>query len=780
MTNIQEIMNTMDYGTAPESSKEADAWLDTHNRAFGHFIDGAFTAPANGFETKNPATGSKLATISQATQDDIDAAVRAATKVQGKWEKLGGAGRARVLYALARLLQKHARLFAVLETLDNGKPIREARDIDIPLAQRHFYYHAGMAQIMDVERPDARAHGVCGQIIPWNFPLLMLAWKVAPALATGNTVVLKPAEYTSLTALLFAEICVQAGVPKGVVNIITGDGAAGEMIVNHPDIAKIAFTGSTEVGRIIRERTAGTGKSLTLELGGKSPFIVFDDADLDSAVEGVVDAIWFNQGQVCCAGSRLLLHAPIADAFTRKLKARMAKLRVGDPMDKSIDIGAIVDQSQLERIQNMVAGCQDGSCFQPEISVPNTGNFYPPTLITDLSPSDPLMQDEIFGPVLVSTTFRTPSEAVALANNTRYGLAASVWSENINLTLGVAPKLAAGVVWINGTNMFDAAAGFGGKRESGFGREGGWEGLDAYIRPYSSGKQIKPVTPFTGKDTGPDGIDRTAKLYIGGKQARPDGGYYRAQFDKSGALIAHIPIAGRKDVRNAVEAATGATGWAGATAHLRAQILYYIGENLSQRADEFAASINRQTGSNSGQKEVEASIDRLFTYAAYADKFDGSTRAVPLRGTALVMPEPLGVIGAICPEEAPLLGFVSLMAPIIAMGNRAVMVAGEAFPLAALEMIQVLETSDVPGGVVNILTGPHMELARTLGTHMGVDGLWSFASAEVSHLVEKTSTSNLKRTYVNHGCAMDWYAPTPRAFLNAATEAKTIWIPYGE
>ncbi len=410
--NVSDIFDKMDYGTAPESAADALAWLVDQGDRFGHFIDGEFTDPGDGFDSRNPATGEVLATLTQATQSDVDDAVKAARRAQPKWEKLGGHGRARFLYALARLLQKHSRLFAVLEVLDNGKPIREARDIDVPLAQRHFYYHAGMAQLMESELPDAQALGVCGQIIPGNFPLLMLAWKIAPALAMGNTVVLKPAEYTSLTALLFADICRQAGLPKGVVNIVTGNGIVGEMIVNHDDIDKIAFTGSTAVGRRIREATAGTGKALSLELGGKSPYIVFDDADLDSAVEGLVDAIWFNQGQVCCAGSRLLVHEPVADAFYAKLRARMGKLRIGNPLDKSIDVGALVDPIQHARVSQMLDTNTQGNRFVADTPLPENGCYYPPTLITGLHPADPLMQEEIFGPVLVSTTFRTPADAV--------------------------------------------------------------------------------------------------------------------------------------------------------------------------------------------------------------------------------------------------------------------------------------------------------------------------------------------------------------------------------
>ncbi len=780
--SVSEIFETMDYGTAPESAADALAWLVDQGDRFGHFIDGAFTDAGEGFDSRNPANGEVLATLTQATQADVDAAVRAARTAQPRWEKLGGHGRARHIYSIARLLQKHSRLFAVLESLDNGKPIREARDIDVPLAQRHFYYHAGMAQLMEAELPDAAPLGVCGQIIPWNFPLLMLAWKIAPALAMGNTVVLKPAEYTSLTAMLFADICRQAGLPKGVVNIVTGDGAVGEMIVDHDDIDKIAFTGSTAVGRRIREATAGSGKALTLELGGKSPYIVFDDADLDSAVEGLVDAIWFNQGQVCCAGSRLLVHEPVADLFYAKLRARMDKLRIGDPLDKSIDVGAIVDPVQLRAITDMVAANDAGDVHVAAGELPANGNYYPPTLITGLNPADTLMQEEIFGPVLVSTTFRTPEEAVMLANNTRYGLAATVWSENVNLALDIAPKLAAGIVWINGTNMMDAAAGFGGVRESGFGREGGWEGLASYTRPKGRVKKLKEIEPFTGEGAPVDPIDRTAKLYIGGKQARPDSGYSAPVWGKSGALLGHASLANRKDLRNAVEAAHAAKAWSRTNGHQRAQILYFIAENLSARADEFARRLDALQGGKTGMAEVDASIRRLFTYAAWADKYDGQVHGVPIRGVALAMKEPVGVIGAICPAEAPLLGLISCMAPAIAMGNRVILSASEPFPLAATDFAQVLETSDVPSGVVNILTGAQADLAEPLARHMDVDAVWSFGPAALSAVIEKGSAGNLKRTWVNNGRARDWMGAEGegRAFLQAATEIKNIWVPYGE
>ncbi len=781
---VKEAFDSMEYGPSPESAAEALAWIVDEGGRFGHFIDGAFTEPRADFESRNPANGEVLATLTQATEAEVDAAVAAARRAQPGWARAGGHARARHLYALARLLQKHARLFAVLETLDNGKPIRESRDIDIPLAQRHFYYHAGMAQLMEAELPGREAVGVCGQIIPWNFPLLMLAWKIAPALAMGNTVVLKPAEYTSLTALLFARICCEAGLPRGVVNIVTGDGRTGEAIVSHPDVDKIAFTGSTEVGRIIRRATAGEGKALTLELGGKSPYIVFDDADIDSAVEGLVDAIWFNQGQVCCAGSRLFVQEGIAGLFHARLRARMSGLRMGDPLDKCIDVGAIVDPVQHRRIAGLLEAHPEGERFQPEIPMPASGCFFPPTLITGLSPASPLMQEEIFGPVLVSGTFRTPAEAVELANNTRYGLAATVWTENLNLALDIAPKLAAGVVWVNATNLFDAAAGFGGVRESGFGREGGWEGLLAYTRPKRTARPLRRIVPYKGDRPPLDEIDRTAKLFIGGRQSRPDGGYSRAVYGPRGALLGHAATANRKDVRNAVEAARGAAGWGRTTAHARAQILYYIAENLSARKAEFAARIRGMTGARgpAAGNEVDRAIDRLFTYAAWADKFDGQARAVPIRGVALAMREPVGVIGALCPDEAPLLGLVSVLAPALAMGNRCVLVASEPFPLAATDFYQVLETSDVPPGVANILTGSHAALAPVLAEHLDLDALWCFSSTDLSATAEHGSAGNLKRTWVNDARACDWAGPAGegRDFLEAATEIKTVWVPYGE
>src|SRR5437588_4895448 len=485
--SIAEKFVSMEYGPAPEDPKEALTWLDRHARRFGHFIGGEWQPPAADvfFDTTDPATGEKIASVSQGASADIDAAVQAARKALPHWQSLKPHQRAKYLYAMARAVQRHSRRLAVLETMDNGKPIRESRDIDIPLVARHFYHHAGWAQLLKQEFPDYTACGVVGQIIPWNFPLLMLAWKIAPALATGNTVVLKPAEFTPLTALAFAEICHEIGLPAGVLNIVTGNGSTGEALVKHPDVDKIAFTGSTEVGRAIRSATANSHKRLSLELGGKSPFIIFEDADLDSAVEGLVDGIWFNQGQVGCAGSRLLMQESVAEALVSKIRARMETLRVGAPLDKAIDVGAIVAPVQLERIRKLVdQGIAEGAtCHQPSALLPTKGLYFSPTLLVNVHPTSTVAQEEIFGPVLAAMTFRTVSEAVELANNTAYGLAASVWSESINVALHVAAQIKAGVVWVNSTNLFDASCGFGGYRESGFGREGGREGMLEYLEP---------------------------------------------------------------------------------------------------------------------------------------------------------------------------------------------------------------------------------------------------------------------------------------------------------
>ena len=807
MPQLTTLFQTLPYGPAPEAADAAEAWLDAHERKFDLFINNQWTTPADGnyFTVSNPARGETLAQAADASAPDIDRAVAAARSAHQAWSALRPHQRARHLYAIARNMQKHARLLAVVESLDNGKPIRESRDIDVPLAARHFYYHAGWAQLIESELRDYQPLGVIGQVIPWNFPLLMLAWKIAPALAAGNTVVIKPAPYTPLSALLFAEIIAEAGLPPGVVNIVTGGDDAGAALVAHGDLDKIAFTGSTAVGRLIRRETAGSGIKLTLELGGKSPFVVFDDADLDGAIEGLVDAIFFNQGQVCCAGSRLLVQENIADDFLARLKRRMAGLRLGDALDKGIDIGAIINPVQHEMIDRWVQrGISEGAdVYQPDCDLPANGCFYPPTLLSNLEAASAIAQEEIFGPVLVAMSFRTPSEAVELANNTRYGLAASIWSENISLALEMARQIKAGSIWINSTNLFDAAAGFGGYRESGYGREGGKEGLFAYLRPRWM-KRARPrlpeppanwgahtppapaALPPSDSSGGPRGVslDRTAKLYIGGTQARPDGNYTRAVVSPSGAFVGQVGDGNRKDLRNAVEAAHKAKNWATYTPHNRAQILFYIAENLSARAREFAERIQSMTEAppEEARAEVAASIDRLFHWAAFADKSGGAVQETTLRGLVAAVHEPVGVIGIACPDEAPLLAIVSLVAPAIARGNTVVCIPSPCFPLSATDLYQVLDTSDLPAGVVNIVTGDRDHLTKTLVEHDDVDSVWYFGNAEGSRQVEARSIHNIKRTWVSYGMKRDWRETEQGAgteFLHESIQVKNIWIPTG-
>ena len=750
--SITDIFENMTWGPAPEGAEIAIEWLEGHGRKFGHFIGGDFVAPSEGiyFQTFNPANAKPLAEVAQGCQLDVNAAVESAKDAFRFWREMSGFERGKFLYAIARQIQKHARLFAVLESLDNGKPIRETRDLDIPLVVRHFYHHAGWAEAMDSELPERESVGVCGQIIPWNFPLLMLAWKIAPALAMGNTVVLKPAEYTPLTAILFAEICQRVGLPPGVVNIVTGDGETGRYIVEHPSIDKIAFTGSTEVGRMIRQATAGTRKKLSLELGGKSPFIVLEDTDLDSAVEGLVDAIWFNQGQVCCAGSRLLVQESIAERFYNKVRSRMEKLRVGPPLDKSIDIGAIVAPVQLERIESLVKqGVEEGAdLFQPSSNCPKDGWFYPPTLLSNVSPSATVAQVEIFGPVLVGMTFRTHKEAIDLANNTPYGLAASVWTENVNFAHELASKIKAGTIWVNCTNMFDAASGFGGYRESGYGREGGKEGLYAYTQPKKVVRTSPAPIETEDSQTRQEGLDRTHKLYIGGKQVRPDSGYSLTiganEFGRGN----------RKDVRNAVESARTSQGsWSGTSAHGRAQVLYYLAENLSSMNDEEA-------------------VGTVFGIAGRCDKFEGATHSVPMLGICYTINEPVGVIAIICSDDRPLIGLLELACGAIAMGNTVVLVPSEVNPLPAAELYRVLEASDVPGGVFNIITGLRRELVATLAEHEDIDAIWCFDGV-CGASVERMSTSNLKQTWIEEG------SQSTETIFRHATQVKNVWVPYG-
>ncbi|XP_071831026.1 aldehyde dehydrogenase family 16 member A1-like [Apostichopus japonicus] len=811
--SVAAIFDSMQYGPNPEMSQTAQAWFDKHGGNLGHFINNQWVKPEGRklYTTRAPCTGEVLATTIQGEDEDIELAVKSARKAFDSWSKLPCHVRARHLYSVARHVQKHQRLLSVVESLDNGKPIRETRDADVPLLVRHFYHHAGWAELMDTEMKDWKPIGVIGGIVPWNFPLMLLTWKVCPALAMGNTMVLKPATYTRLSALLLAQICAEAGLPPGVFNVVTGNGAFGSKMAAHPDVDKIAFTGSTEVGQILRRSLAGTGKKLSLELGGKSPFVVFDSADIDSTVEGVVDAIWFNQGQVCSAGSRLIVQENILSTVVDKLRDRISHLRLGHSLDKSIDMGAIVDPSQRKTVDEYVedARKEGAEVYQNWDCVPQQGCYYPPTIITNVQTSSRVVMEEIFGPVLVVLPFRTAKEAVALGNNTNYGLAASVWTENVSLALEVALSLKAGAVWINGHNMFDAAAGFGGYRHSGYGRDGGKEGLYEYVMPKWMSKPRPAAMEMDYKKFGSHvpsmptetesevnlvevngskypSIDRTYKNYYGGSQKRPDGNYSMPVIGANGQVIALVSDSNRKDVRNAVEAAhKAAPGWGKRAAHNRAQIVYYMAENLEQRRKEVAESLNKLTGRDmeSCLNEVDLSIQRLFHWGAYADKYGGTVQETMLYGATVKIHEPVGVIAITCPDESPLLGFVSLFAPAVIRGNAVVVVPSEKYPLLAAGFYQVFDTSDLPGGVVNILTGNKEHLTKYLSEHHDVQAMWYFGTAEGSKFVEWTSATNLKRTWVDYGIPRDWTNREQgqgEEFLYHAIQVKNVWIPMGD
>ncbi len=785
MSKIIKNYKNIKYGSALEDNTEVLKWIKEINNPNKNYINGQWISSNTKKSIKviNPATKSKLFNLNISSKEDINKAVKAAKKAYPKWSKLSSFKRSKYLYALARLIQKHSRFLSVLESIDNGKPIRETRDIDIPLVIRHFYYHAGWAAKL---KNKINPIGVVGQIIPWNFPLLMLSWKIAPAIACGNTVILKPAEYTSLTALFFAELCAKAKLPPGVINIVTGDGSTGQHITNHPLISKVAFTGSTEVGKKIISSTSNSNKKLTMELGGKSPFVVFEDADLDSAVEGVVDAIWFNQGQVCCAGSRLLVQESIEKKFISKLKQRMEKLRIGNPLDKSIDIGAIVAPVQLKKIDQIVKkGIKEGAkLWQPTWSCPKDGLFYPPSLFTNVTPASYISQIEIFGPVLTSLTFRTPSEAIEIANNTSYGLAASIWSENINLALYVAPKIKAGVIWINSTNLFDASCGFGGFKESGFGREGGSEGIRSYCKV-----DLPKVDKIEKNNTKikinlPD-IDRTPKLFIGGKQKRPDSGYSFPLYGIDKSFICDIANANRKDVRDSVEIASKSFTKQ-LTNYNRSQILFYLAENLQQREKTFVDLLIILKGISraSALKEFSLSCERLFYYASMADKFEGRVHNPPIRGLTLAMKEPLGVIASILNNSSPLLSLITVMASIFSTGNCSIIVPGQKTSLIAMELYQVLDTSDIPLGFINILSTKHNELNSSLSQHENIEGIWYFdADNKQKSAIIRNTTSNLKRYWCPEEKQIDWQNTSENflnEFLYQSTHIKNIWIPYGE
>ena len=844
-----------DYAPAPESAAIGRVRDRYQMYVGGRFVDGR----GDDVKTINPGTEEALASVSTAAVADVDDAVAAArTAYEQNWSRISGAERGKYLFRIARGIAERARELAVVETLDNGKPIKESRDVDIPTASAHFFYYAGWADKLQHAGfgPSPRSLGVAGQVIPWNFPLLMAAWKIAPALAAGNTVVIKPAETTPLSILVLAEIIADADLPPGVVNIITGAGDIGAALVNHPGIDKVAFTGSTEVGKQIQSSLAGTGRKITLELGGKAANIIFDDAPVDQAVEGIVNGIFFNQGHVCCAGSRLLVQESVADEVIEKLRARVATLRLGDPMDKNTDVGAINSAAQLATIRSLTdAGDAEGaSRWTSPCAVPDRGFYFPPTVFTDVSQSMRIAREEIFGPVLSVLTFRTPDEAVAKANNTPYGLSAGVWTEKGSRILGMASAMRAGVVWANTFNRFDPTAAFGGYKESGFGREGGRSGLSAYLdtddefvgeSPSAvtnsardgSSQHVRPTSVDTASaDTARAdaedatlavaerlseaealadavevvasvdtvdtvdtvdattaqvprvGVAKTYKLYIGGAFPRSESGRTYAVADSSGAFAANAAQASRKDARDAVSAARKAfRGWSGATAYNRGQVIYRIAEMLEGRRAQFIDLLggDKDAVGASGlaaARDVDLSIDRLVQFAGWTDKiaavFGGAN---PVAGPyfSFSTPEPTGVVAAIGPQDDPLLGLVSVIAPIITSGNTIVVIANRSRPLPAITLAEVLATSDLPGGVVNILTGDPAEIAPHLAAHGDVNALdLTGSSASLRTELERAAAGTVKRVYAPSRVP-DFTREPGTARMRAFLETKTVWHPTG-
>ncbi|KAK7107473.1 aldehyde dehydrogenase family 16 member A1-like [Littorina saxatilis] len=810
--NVQTIFENMNYGPAADTDNVAKAWLDDHKRQFGHFINNEWCKSENGTpcQAHNPATGELLATVIDATESDVEKASKAAKAAFQTWSKLSDNARARHLYSITRHVQKHQQLFSVVETLDTGRVMRESRDIEVPQAVRLLYHYTGSAQLCSTELQGYKPYGVVAVLPSFARPLVSMVQRVAVALATGNTVVICPSPATPLSALLFAEVCKEAGLPAGVINVVTDGRECGGMhkLVLREEVDKVAYAGTTREGQMVRQLMAGRGTSLSLELSGRSPMVVFDTADLDSVVEGVVDAGWGYAGQLNTSVSRLLVQESVEKSLTQKLCKRLQNVKVGNSLEKNQDVGALAGEGlQLDLVRQLVEEAkQEGAqVFQASTENCTRGTFYPPTLVVGAQTASRIVYEDVQGPVVCLIPFRTAKEAIAIANNSTLAMAASVWTENVSLAMEVTAGLQAGTVWINSHNTVDAAAGFGGAKQSGSGRVGSRRGLLEYVQPswaqreapgaqglnlHTFGSTVGPRPSDAAAVGGASGdspaIDQTHKLYYGGVQKRPDGQYSRPVLTSDGKVMGQVSEATRKDVRNAVEAAGKAVaGWSKRPGHNKAQILYYIAENMELQKNNLAECIEVMTGQakGQGQKEVELALERLFFWAAYCDKYGGSVQEVPMYGTVFETNESVGIIGVACPDAQPLLSFVSLFAAAISRGNAVIMIPSEKHPLAAIQLYQVFDTSDLPGGVVNILTGNKDHLTRVLSEHHDVQAVWYFGSAEGSKFVEHAAAENVKRTWVNNGHERDFATPCQgqgEEFLFQSTQPKTVWIPMGE
>ncbi|XP_076445387.1 aldehyde dehydrogenase family 16 member A1-like [Babylonia areolata] len=807
-TSVKDIFENLNYGPATDADVVAKAWLDDHGRQFGHFINNQWDKPDGGVQVQihNPCTGELLATVTEASETDVEKAAKSAKATFESWSKLTDNVRARHLYSVARHVQKHQQLFSVLETLDTGRVMRESRDVEVPQAVRLLYHYAGWAQLRETELQGYKPYGVVAVLPSLARPLVSLVQRLAVSLATGNTVVVCPSPVTPLSALLFAEVCREAGLPEGVVSVLTDGRDSGGLrkLVMREEVDKVAYAGTTREGQMLRQLLAGSGKSLSLELSGRSAMLVFDNADLDSVVEGVVEAGWGYQGQLNTSASRLLVQEPVVEKLTHKLRQRLEKVRVGSSLEKNNDVGAMATEGLAETVGHAVdeARQEGAQVYQASTAGCSGGCFYPPTLLVGVQTASRVVYEDIPGPVVNLLPFRTAKEAMAMANNSAFAMAASVWTENVSLALEVCGGLQAGTVWVNSHNMVDAAAGSGGAKQSGSGRVGSRRGLLEYMQPswtertsgagkvnlgsFGSTVAPRPSDQSVGGAGDSPQVDRTYKLYYGGVQKRPDGQYSRPVITTEGKVVGQVSEASRKDVRNAVEAAQKAVaGWSKRAGHNRAQVLYYIAENLETQREQLMQCLSSMTGQpdEGCRAEVSRALERLFFWAAYCDKYGGSVQEVPMYGRVYESNEAVGVIGVACPDSQPLLAFVSLFAAAIARGNAVVMIPSEKYPLAAAQLYHVFDSSDLPGGVVNILTGNRDHLTRVLAEHHDVQAVWYFGSQEGSKFVEHAAAENLKRTWVNDGKARDFTDASQgcgEELLFQSTQPKTVWIPMGE
>lgn len=785
MSRIIEIYNTMEYGPVLESPVAALDWIARHDGRVPGFVHGQWVSGSDEWiPAIDPATDLVLAEIPQTSPEGLDEAVNAASQAQATWAGLAPHLRARHLYAWSRAIDQHRRTIACLETLDHGRPIRDVLAHDIPFIIDNLVHNAGWAQLIDRKQPNTAPRGVVGAVVDWTAPLVSLISKVGPALAAGNTVVAKPSNYTSLTALLLAELAHRSGIPAGVFNVVTGDERVATALAAHPELDMVAVVAPTSVGRLVRRVTAGHAKSLSLTLGSRSPFIVFDDVDLDAVTESLVEAAWSNQGQSPTHAPRVLMHESIAGPLLHRLRARMDRLRIGNPLDRTIDLGPMVSDQQRQQVSAQLeqALSEGAMLYQPNTERPQTGAYMLPSLLTQVHPASSIALEDVIGPVAITMTFRTTAEAIELANNSRYGMAATIWSDSHATALSVATSLECGVVWINHTGSRAAHLGWGGPRDSGAGRDGGLEAIQAYRRSSEATSPSPTKTPQMAAPLQPTeslarpGFVRHYPLYIDGQALR--GRSEPTSIDTAdGIAIATIDSATAADVHRAVQAARKASGWCRNNRLSRAKVLYELAilveHHRSILTDAWAESEHVPT--IDAQHDLDHAIERLFDCAAWADKSIGSSDLLGTEAmTTVGLQEPIGVIGMVLADPYSFSELLLLIGASIAMGNRVVIAPSYPHAMLAMALSTVLQASTVPRGVINLVPGNAIELTKVLAEHDDLDGFWCFGEHDTA-TVEALAAENLKRVWTDDTIPMDEVM-----LLDRATRTKTIYIPIGD